>query len=246
MVEILEQPYRLRSYNMNKKAYKNTSFLSSRSAREIRVLCEMTEPSLRLKSCNVEHLISFFGSARTKPEEPAYKDAYAMSYRLSKWCQSEAPTCAISTGGGPGVMEAANKGAFDAGGLSVGMGISLPSEQCTNDYISEDLDFVFQYFFTRKYWCVYLAKAFVVMPGGVGTMDELFEILTLRQTGKIKLNTPIVLFDTNFWVNTIKFPKMIEQGTISEADTKLFKITSSIDVAIDHITSNMPPLFELV
>lgn len=224
---------------MKDKAYMNQEFLHSREAREIRVLCEMTEPKKALDQHGVSDLITFFGSARTQPDEGSYKDAYALSWRLSKWCQEHAPSCAISTGGGPGIMEAANKGAMQAGGKSVGMGISLPFEQSSNEYITPDLDFEFHYFFTRKYWCVYLAKAFVVMPGGVGTLDELFEILTLIQTKKIKLNKPIVLFDTEFWTNTVKFQTMVERGTISPRDVDLFKITSSIDTAYEYITENI-------
>ena len=116
---------------------------------------------------------------------------------------------------------------------------NLRGEQSNNEYISEDLDFEFHYFFTRKYWCVYLSKAFVVMPGGVGTLDELFEILTLIQTKKITNDKPIVLFDSQFWNNTINFKTMVDRGTISPEDLDLFKITDDVDEAIKHIWSNI-------
>ena len=136
-------------------------------------------------------------------------------------------------------MEAVNKGAFDSGAKSIGMGISLPFEQHNNQYISPDLDFVFHYFFTRKYWCVYLSKAYVMLPGGVGTMDELFETLTLIQTEKISKPKPIVLYNSDFWKSTINFDRMIDQGTISPEDLDLFEYHDSPDTAMDYITSNI-------
>ena len=132
-------------------------------------------------------------------------------------------------------MEAVNAGAFDSGCQSVGMGISLPFEQRNNEYISTELDFEFHYFFTRKYWCVYLSKAFVVMPGGVGTLDELGEILTLIQTNKIKIDVPIVLFNSTFWNNTVNFQYMVDYGTISQEDLDRFVITDDINRAVDIV-----------
>ena len=137
-------------------------------------------------------------------------------------------------------MQAVNKGAFESGAKSIGMGISLPFEQHNNEYISPDLDFEFHYFFTRKYWCVYLSKAYVMMPGGVGTMDELFEVLTLIQTGKITGNRPIVLFDSKFWKNAVNFQAMVDQGTISQSDLDLFTYCDTVDEAYDFITTTAP------
>lgn len=221
------------------KAYNNNTFLNSREARNIRVQCEIVEPGIRLDRLGVQNMITFFGSARTKPEHPDYKDAYNLAYKLGEWTKKHAPTTGISSGGGPGIMEASNKGAYESGAKSIGMGISLPFEQHNNEYISHDLDFEFHYFFTRKYWCVYLSKAYVMMPGGVGTMDELFEVLTLIQTQKIKVNKPIVLFNKDFWKKTVNFDRMIDQGTISESDLDLFEYHDSVDSAYDYIVSNI-------
>lgn len=221
------------------KAYNNNTFLNSREARHIRVQCEIEEPGIRLNKLGVENMITFFGSARAKPQSDTYKDAYILSHKLGKWTLDHAPTTGICSGGGPGTMEAVNKGAFDSGAKSIGMGISLPFEQHNNQYISPDLDFVFHYFFTRKYWCVYLSKAYVMLPGGVGTMDELFETLTLIQTEKISKPKPIVLYNSDFWKSTINFDRMIDQGTISKEDLDLFEYHDSPDTAMDYITSNI-------
>lgn len=232
----MEYDPKLRKKTRQTKAYNNNTFLNSREARNIRVQCEMLEPGERLNKLGIEHLITFFGSARTKPEHTDYMDAYKIAYKLGEWCSSD---IGISSGGGPGIMEAANRGAKDSGAKSVGMGISLPFEQRNNEYISEDLEFQFHYFFTRKYWCVYLSKAFVVMPGGVGTMDELFEILTLIQTEKIPGKKPIVLYNSEFWNETVNFQRMVDHGTISSSDLDLFLVTDSIDAAVNHITDNI-------
>ena len=224
------------------KAYKNNTFLSSREARNIRIQCEMIEPAMRLKRLGVDHMITFFGSARLGKEDefdnPDYDAAYKLAAKLGTWSQRKG-NIGISSGGGPGIMEAVNRGASDAGCKSIGMGISLPFEQHNNDYVSPELDFEFHYFFTRKYWCVYLSKAYVLMPGGVGTMDELFEVLTLIQTKKLTLKVPIVLYGKDFWNSVINFKKLVEYGTISRDDLNLFKVCDDIDEAYDYITSNI-------
>lgn len=221
------------------KAYNNNTFLNSREARHIRVQCEIEEPKYRFERLGVKNMITMFGSARTRPEEQMYKDAYMIAYKLGQWTKQHAPSTGICSGGGPGTMEAVNKGAYESGGKSIGMGISLPFEQHNNEYISPDLDFEFHYFFTRKYWCVYLSKAYVMMPGGVGTMDELFEVLTLIQTQKVDQPKPIVLYNSDFWKRTINFDRMIEQGTISPEDLDLFEYHDDPQHAVDYITQNI-------
>ena len=128
----------------------------------------------------------------------------------------------ICTGGGPGIMEAANKGAKLAGGYSIGLNISIPIEQFVNKYVSPDLSFEFHYFFMRKFWFAYLAKALIVFPGGYGTMDEFFELITLLQTGKIKKKLLLVVYDEKYWRSIINFKGLVEHGVISEADLNLF------------------------
>jgi len=221
------------------KAYNNNTFLNSREARHIRVQCEIVEPGIRLNRLGVDNMVTFFGSARTKPDQKDYQDAYKLAYKLGEWTKQHAPTTGISSGGGPGIMEAVNKGAYESGAKSIGMGISLPFEQHNNEYISPDLDFEFHYFFTRKYWCVYLSKAYVLMPGGVGTMDELFEVLTLIQTQKIQKPKPIVLYNSDFWKNAVNFDQFIKQGTIGPEDMELFEYHDDVDTAVDYITNNI-------
>ena len=266
------------------KAYKDLDFLNSDTARNIRILCEMTEPGLRFAKQNVEDTIVLFGSARTKPiaiaegelaeiksaikdpenltvEEkrslqeaecaiksaPYYDAAVQLSESLTRWSMSLSKDhqrrFLICSGGGPGIMEAANLGAHNAGGKSVGLGISLPFEQGVNEYIPKELQFEFHYFFVRKYWFVLLAKALVAFPGGFGTMDELFETLTLVQTKKIEEVPPIVLFGSEFWNDVCDFDALVKWGTISSEDVDLFKIVDTVEEAHDYIVDCLTERF---
>jgi uncharacterized protein (TIGR00730 family) len=136
-------------------------------------------------------------------------------------------------------MEAANRGASEAKGENMGLGISLPLEEANNPYITRRLDFQFHYFFMRKFWFLYLAKAVIMMPGGVGTMDELFESLTLVQTEKITKNLPIVLYGSEFWEEVVNFDALVRFGTISPEDVNLFYRSDSVDDAFDYITTQL-------
>lgn len=173
-----------------------------------------------------------------------YDDARELARRITEW--SLAPErrreYVIMSGGGPGIMEAANRGASDAGGRSIGLGISLPFEQGVNDWVTEELAFEFHYFFTRKYWFLYLCKALVIFPGGFGTLDELFETLTLVQTGKIKKKLPIVLYGTEYWSRVINLEAMADFGTISHQDLELVRTTDSIDEAFEYIITELQKL----
>jgi len=146
---------------------------------------------------------------------------------------------AVCTGGGPGFMEAANKGAFEVeGAKSMGMGISLPFEPGLNPYVQPELGFEYHYFFTRKFWMVYPCLGLVVAPGGFGTLDEMFEVLTLKQTGKVKRDIPVVLFGKKFWSTIINFEALVEFGTISQQDYDSLYITDSVEDAFHHLTTN--------
>jgi len=145
----------------------------------------------------------------------------------------------ICTGGGPGIMEAASRGASEAKGLNIGLNISLPFEQFANPFVTRGLAFEFHYFFTRKFWFAYLSKAIIAMPGGVGTLDELFETMTLMQTGKIRKKVPIVLYGKEFWDRVVDFDALVEFGTINEADLKLFHRSDSVDDAFEYLTSEL-------
>ena len=173
--------------------------------------------------------ISIFGSARTHPENKFYKLAEDISQAIVERGYG------VITGGGPGIMEAANRGAKEADGISVGLTISLPFEQTSNEYITNGLDLKFHYFFMRKFWFIYLAKALVVWPGGFGTLDEVMELLTLIQTEKIKKKLPIVLYGSEFWNNVVNWDYLVECGTISQSDLDLFHISDDIDDAFHFI-----------
>ncbi len=171
--------------------------------------------------------VSVFGSARTQPDDPMYAAASEIAARL---CQAG---LAVITGGGPGAMEAANKGASQCGGVSVGLGIELPHEQGMNEWV--DLGVNFRYFFVRKTMFVKYAQGFVVLPGGFGTMDELFEALTLAQTGKVT-SFPIVLFGSAYWGGLVDWLRdtMLVDGKVGAADIDMLHVTDDIDEAISY------------
>ena len=239
------------------KAYKNLDFLASKDARPLRILSEYLHPKLQLEEQKVEDTIVIFGSARApSPEDRESEEGRGkntklaeyydltreLSKKLTEWSmnlEDEVQKYVVCSGGGPGIMIAANRGASDAGGKSMALRISLPFENIPNPYVTPELDFEFHYFFTRKFWFTYPAKALVIMPGGFGTMDEFFEILTLIQTEKITKNLPIVLFGKEFWTKLIDFETLVEFGTIDRKDLDLFFITSSVDDAFNHITSSL-------
>jgi len=171
-----------------------------------------------------------------------YEDAKELAFRLTKWSKGlkdKKKRFIITSGGGPGIMEAANRGASAAKGLVVGLNITLPHEQSGNQWISNDLSFHFHYFFMRKFWFLYLAKALVVFPGGFGTLDELMELLTLIQTKKMRKRLPIVVYDSEFWKKVIDFDYMVKMGTISEEDLKLFYFADTVDDAYKYLTTEI-------
>lgn len=170
-----------------------------------------------------------------------YESTVDLSYKLTKWSQKLHPhnRFVICSGGGPGIMEAANLGARKAGGKTIGLNISLPYEQNVNPYISKNLSFEFHYFFMRKFWFAYLAKALVIMPGGFGTLDELFEILTLVQTKKMRKKMPIVIFGKEFWSHILDTDRFLSRKLISKDDLGLFKLVDSVDEAFNFLKSEL-------
>lgn len=170
-----------------------------------------------------------------------YEDARKLSRLICDWSQTfpKKERFHICTGGGPGIMEAANRGAIDAGAKSIGLNISLPFEQYPNPYLSKGLNFEFHYFFMRKLWFVMLAHAMIVFPGGFGTLDELMEVLTLRQTNKTSKTFPIVLYSGEFWKNLINFDYLIEIGTISREDMNLFKFVDTPEEAFEYLKKEL-------
>jgi uncharacterized protein (TIGR00730 family) len=250
------------------RAYEDSNFLHSPDARALRILAEYMEPNSRFKHYNIQDTIIFFGSARILPRDRAqaeydaakaeggdleqarirlemseyYEATRELAKRLTVWSKGLGEggrRFVVCSGGGPGIMEAANRGASEAKGINVGLNISLPFEQSENPHISRELIFEFHYFFMRKFWFAYLAKAVVVMPGGFGTLDELFELLTLIQTRKIRKHLPVVLFGSKYWAEVLNLKALEKYGTIDAADLELFFRTDSVDEAFDFVTEQL-------
>jgi len=234
------------------KAHENIDFMSSTEARPLRILSEYFEPRARLAANDVNRAVIFWGSARLKPDRDSpvdasvgyYNQARLLAARIVQWTMAqhdEGERYYICTGGGPGIMEAANRGAADVNpALSIGFGISLPKERGSNGYIDERLDFEFHYFFMRKFWFTNVASALVIFPGGFGTMDELFEMLTLNQTGRHE-RIPVVLYGRDFWERLIDFNVFEELGLISPEDLSLVHIADNVAEAFDFLSTGLAP-----
>ncbi len=250
------------------KAYRNNEFMNGRDARSIRILSEYHEPASRFSQYDIDDTIVFMGSARTLSQEEAqnrlaqarergegveraaidlemsiyYEAARTLAYRLTAWSKqldSDKHRFVVCTGGGPGIMEAANRGASEAKGLNIGLTISIPVEEFDNIYVTRELSFHFHYFFMRKFWFAYLAKAVLVFPGGFGTLDELGELLTLLQTRKMRKHLPIVLFGKRFWEEIINFDALARYGMINPEDIDLMFQTDSVDEAYAYVIEHL-------
>lgn len=247
-----------------KMMYHNPEFMDSEIGRPLRILSEFLGPYQVFEQEEVKNNIVFFGSARTLPPDEikkrrkgckdkkelarlnrlekvaeSYNAARELGARLGKWANKRREGYAIMTGGGPGIMEAGNRGASDVGTPSIGLNIKLPFEQHPNPYIDDELNLQFRYFFIRKYWFLKKAKALVVFPGGFGTLDEMFEALTLIQTNKYIQKIPVVVFDSKFWKKVINWEYFAEAGMINPEDLKLFKFCDTVDEAYDFITKTL-------
>ena len=249
------------------KAYRDEFFLKTPEARPLRILAEYLEPLRRFQRYRVEDTIVFFGSARIVSREAAeavvagaktdeekavaervlwlsqyYEKTRELAKRLTEWSKGldeRERRFVVCSGGGPGIMEAANRGASEARGLNVGLNIALPFEQQENPYATRELNFNFHYFFMRKFWFIYLAKALLVFPGGFGTLDELFEVLTLRQTNKMRKHLTVVLFGTRYWDEVMNLDALVRYGTIDRKDLELFHRTDSVDEAYEIVTREL-------
>jgi uncharacterized protein (TIGR00730 family) len=226
-------------------AYRNQEFLDSPDARALRILSEYLYPLSHFRKERVHDTIVFFGSARTfemGPNGRYYNEARELARRVTEWSNSLADTSrrfVICSGGGPGIMEAANRGASDGGGKTVGLNIGLPTEQRPNPFITPELNFEFHYFFMRKFWFAYLAKALVVFPGGFGTLDELTEILTLAQTQKLMKKIVVVLYGTSFWREILNFDALVRHGMIAEEDLRLFSFADDVETAFGLLETGL-------
>jgi uncharacterized protein (TIGR00730 family) len=171
-----------------------------------------------------------------------YEDARQLASMLTKWSikiPARRHRFVVTTGGGPGIMEAANLGAHEAGGKSIGLNINLPFEQNPNPYITPSLNFEFHYFFMRKFWFAYLAKALVIFPGGFGTMDELFEILTLAQTDKLAKKILVIIYGSEYWNRIMNFQAFVDAGTVSQGDLSLFQFVNSPEEGFEFLRDGL-------
>jgi uncharacterized protein (TIGR00730 family) len=220
------------------ESYLDPEFLESLEGRTLRILSEYLSPMARLERAKINSTILFLGSAKADPTNADsafyryYWEAEELAYLLAKWAiglkKPAGKDFVVCTGAGPGIMEAANRGAARAGGKTIGMNILLPQPQRPNPYITPDLTFSFHYFFMRKFWLTYKAKAVIAFPGGYGTLDEFFEIVTLLQTSKIsKKEMILVLYGADYWKDLIRFDSMVEKGAVCAADLSLFRIVST-------------------
>jgi uncharacterized protein (TIGR00730 family) len=222
----------------NPVAYKDEEFLDSDEARPLRILAEYLEPLHAFHRQRICDTIVFFGSARLSPDGPLgryYNDARELARLVAGWSESlpsDAHRYVVCTGGGPGIMEAANRGASEAGAKTIGLNIGLPREQQPNGYLARELTFEFHYFFMRKLWFAHLARALVVFPGGFGTLDEMMEILTLMQTRKIERRVPVVLYGPGYWNEIINFDALVRHGMIDREDLSLFQFADDPATAL--------------
>jgi uncharacterized protein (TIGR00730 family) len=218
-------------------AYKNAEFLDSADARPLRILSEYLEPLSHFRKEKIRDTVVFFGSARVTEDGPMgryYREARQLARMVTEWSESLENTSrrfVVCTGGGPGIMEAANRGARDANSKTIGLNIGLPFEQWPNPYVTPELSFEFHYFFMRKFWFAYLAKALVVFPGGFGTLDELTELLTLAQTEKLQKKIIIVLYGSSYWKEILNFDALVRYGMISPSDLDLFQYADDPETA---------------
>ena len=226
-------------------AYRNHEFMDTASARPLRILSEYLYPLSHFRNENVHDTVVFFGSARLMENGPLgryYNEARELSRRLTEWSdglEDSKRRFVVCSGGGPGIMEAANRGAVDAGGKTIGLNIGLPHEQRPNPFVTPQLNFEFHYFFMRKFWFSYLVKGLVVFPGGFGTLDELMEILTLVQTQKLMKKIVVVLYGTTYWKEVINFDALARHGMISEEDLKLFEFTDDVDTGFTMLKEGL-------
>ncbi len=228
-------------------AYNDPSFLNSEDGRPLRILAEYLGPLHHFRSANIHDTIVFFGSARLSSDGPLgryYHEARELARLLTAWSMnlpSHAHRYVICSGGGGGIMEAANRGAADAGGRTIGLNISLPHEQIPNVYVTRELAFEFRYFFMRKLWFAHLARALVAFPGGFGTLDELTEILTLAQTRKLERPIPVILYGTHYWNEIINFEALVRHGMIDRSDLKLFHYADDPTAALALLQTTLQP-----
>jgi len=226
-------------------AYHDEDFVDSDDARSLRILAEYLEPLRRFRREQIHDTVVFFGSSRIRPDGPLgryYEEARVLARELTLWSKTLPGNqrFVVCSGGGGGIMEAANRGATEAGGRTIGLNIGLPHEQRPNPYITPGLCFEFHYFFMRKLWFAHLARGLVAFPGGFGTLDELVEILTLTQTQKLAREIPIVLYGSAYWNEILDFDALVRHGTVSPEDLRLFSFADDPMAALRLLQEKLP------
>jgi len=249
LCEFIEPRTRLRQYKVRDTVVFYGSARTKPRAEALRLLRAAEAAAIRSPRSRAAHNHLRFAQRQLEMSR-YYEDAVELSRLLTDWSIRERDRAVyVCSGGGPGIMEAANKGArLVKGGRCIGFNISLPYEQQPNPYITPELNFNFHYFFIRKFWFVYLAKALVIFPGGYGTLDELFELLTLVQTGKTKKKLPIVIYGSDYWNKVLNFQPMADYGMIDKADLKLFRFCDTPQEAFDYLRThlvNIRPVVQL-
>lgn len=220
--------------------------MDGEEARPLRILSEYLQPLSKFQDFGIHDTIVFFGSARQTADGPMGKylsEARELARSVTEWSRSlrfPKERFVVCTGGGGGFMEAANLGALEAGGRSIGLNIGLPREQHPNPYITPELNFMFHYFFMRKLWFAHLARAVVIFPGGYGTLDELFEILTLASTRKLGREMPVILYGSPYWKEILDFGALVRHGMISEAEAGLVRYADTPAEALRLLQEALP------
>lgn len=228
-------------------AYQDPRFMEGEAARPLRILAEYLGPLDAFRREHIHDTVVFFGSARLTPDGPLgryYEEARTLARLITAWSKGLPPGAhryIVCSGGGGGIMEAANRGASEAGGRTIGLNIGLPHEQRPNPYITRELLFEFHYFFMRKLWFAHLARALVVFPGGFGTLDELMEVLTLQQTGKLTRKTPVLIYGTAYWKEIVDFEALVRHGTIAREDLDLFTFVDDPGTALRLLQASLQP-----
>jgi len=228
-------------------AYRDQDFLDSDDGRPLRILAEYLAPLRALREQEVRDTIVFFGSSRIVPDGPLgryYAEARELARAITAWSmtlEGQAHRRIVCSGGGPGIMEAANRGAREAGGRTIGLNIGLPREQRPNPYITPGLSFEFHYFFMRKLWFAHTACALVAFPGGFGTLDEMFEILTLQQTAKLDRKILMLLYGEAYWREIVDFDALVRHGMVSPEDLKLFTFVDDPTAALRALQAGLSP-----
>jgi uncharacterized protein (TIGR00730 family) len=226
-------------------AASDPAFIASDDARPVRILAEYLRPAAAFRDQDVHDTIVFFGSARIGEDGPLgghYRDARSLARQLTAWAAGlgcPRHRFVVCSGGGGGIMEAANRGAAEGGGPTIGLNISLPHEQRPNPWLTPGLSFEFRYFFMRKLWFAHLARAMVIFPGGFGTLDELFEVLTLAQTAKLGRRIPVLLYGSGYWKEIIDFDALARHGVIAAADLELLTWVDDPGTAFATLTGQL-------